>query len=96
MAWVLDTGAADYLVKPFSQTELAARILAAQCQLLYPFPGGPLGRSFALGDLSIDCARRTVSVAGEPVELTVIEYAVLYELAGHPPRVLNQGVCYRC
>ena len=42
--------------------------------------------------MSIDYARRLVSVAGEPVELTATEYAVLYELAVHAPRVLNQRV----
>ena len=92
VARALDMGAADYLVKPFSQTELAARIRAALRKRLEPFPGEPSGGSYAVNDLSIDYARRLVAVAGEPVELTATEYAVLYELAAHAPRVLNQSV----
>ena len=78
-------GAADYLVKPFSPTELAARIRAALCQRLEPFRG-------IFGILSIDYAQRRVTLAGEPVDLTATEYAVLYQLAVHAPRVLSQSV----
>ena len=92
VARALDMGAADYLVKPFSQTELAARIRAALRKRIDPFHGQPSDGSYALGGLTIDYAVRAVSVAGEPVELTATEYAVLYELAVHAPRVLNQRV----
>ena len=88
----LDMGAIDYLVKPFSQTELAARIRAALRRRLEPFVGEPSGGSFAVDGLSIDYARRRVAVDGEPVELTATEYALLYELAVHAPRVLSQSV----
>ena len=92
VARALDMGAADYLVKPFSQTELAARIRAALRKRLEPFAGEPSVGSHSVGGLNIDYARRMVSVAGEPVELTATEYAVLYELAVHAPRVLNHSV----
>ena len=92
VARALDMGAADYLVKPFTQTELAARIRAALRKRLEPFPGEPSDGSFDLGELSIDYAQRQVSLAGEPVELTATEYAVIYELAVHAPRLLNQRV----
>ena len=92
VARALDMGAADYLVKPFSQTELAARIRAALRKRLEPFPGESSGGSYAVGGLSIDYARRRVLVDGESVELTATEYAVLYELAVHAPRVLNRSV----
>ncbi len=88
VARALDMGATDYVVKPFSQTELAARIRAALRRGLEPGQGEP-SAPYAVGGLSIDYARRRVAVAGEPVELTATEYAVLYQLAVHAPRVLN-------
>ncbi len=92
LARALDMGADDYLVKPFSQTELAARIRAALRKRLEPFPGEPSGGSYSVGGLSIDYAVRRAAVDGEAVELTATEYAVLYELAVHAPRVLNHSV----
>ncbi len=92
VARALDMGAADYLVKPFSQTELAARIRAALRKRLEALPGEEPGGSRALGGLSIDYAQRMVAVDGETVELTATEYAVLYELAVHAPLVLSQSV----
>ncbi len=91
VARALDMGAADYLVKPFSQTELAARIRAALRKRMEPLPGEP-SVSFSKEGLSIDYAQRKVALDGEPVELTATEYAVLYELAVHAPRVLNQSL----
>ena len=84
-------GAADYVVKPFSPSELVARIRAALRSRLEPFEGQWSG-SYAVAGLSIDYAQRQVTVEGKPVELTAKEYAVLYELAVHAPRVLNHQV----
>ena len=84
-------GRADYLGSPFSPTELAARIRAALRKRL----GALAGESSAPYDvegLSIDYAQRRVALAGEPVELTATEYAVLYHLSVHAPRVLSQNV----
>ena len=86
VARAFDMGAADYLVKPFSHSELAARIRAALRRGQEPSPGEPTV-SFAVGELNIDYARRRVTLAGEPVELTAMEYAVLYQLAAQAPRV---------
>ena len=91
VARAFDMGAADYVVKPFSPTELNARIRAALRKRLEPSLGEPSG-PFAAGGLSIDFARRQVAVDGAPVELTATEYAVLYELAVHAPRVLTHQV----
>ena len=52
------------------------------------FPGDPSG-SYAVDGLNIDFAQRRVAVDGAPVELTATEYALLYELAAHAPRVLT-------
>ncbi len=91
VARALDVGAADYLVKPFSPTELAARIRAALRKRLEPFQGEPSGH-YAAGGLGIDYALRRVTLDGEPVELTATEYAVLYELTVHAPRTLTHTV----
>ena len=80
IARALDNGAADYLVKPFSSTELAARIRAAIRNQMGPRLVVPT-EPFLMGDLKIDYARRRVSIAGQPVELTRIEYLLLQELS---------------
>ena len=91
VARAFDMGAADYVVKPFSPTELAARIRAALRRRLEPLEGEPPA-PYQAGELSIDYAQRRAAVAGEPVELTATEYAVLYELAAHAPRVLTHNM----
>jgi PAS domain S-box-containing protein len=91
VARALDMGASDYLVKPFSPTELAARIRAALRQRLEPFAGEP-AQAYRHRRLAIDFAKRRASLAGEAVELTATEYALLYELAVHAPRVLSHAM----
>ena len=91
IARAFDMGATDYVVKPFSPTELAARIRAALRRLGEPFQGEPSG-PYATGVLSIDYAERLVTVAGDPLDLTATEYSVLYELAVHAPRVLTHSM----
>ncbi len=91
VARALDMGAADYIVKPFSPTELAARIRAAlrkRVEPQGPEPSGP----YDSGELQIDYATRRVTLRGRPVELTATEYAVLYELSVNAPRVLTHTV----
>ena len=82
IAKALEAGAADYIVKPFSPTELTARVRAALRKRSGPQP-------FVLGDLAIDYARRRVSVAGRPVRLTVTEYELLRLLSVNAGRVLT-------
>ncbi len=81
----LDLGAADYMVKPFSPGELAARIRAALRKRAQLHPTDPYVR----GDLEIDYAEHTVTLAGRPVRLTAIEYRTLAELAANAGRVLT-------
>ena len=76
----LDAGAADYIVKPFSASELTARVRAALRRREGAEP-------FVLGALAIDYERRRVSVAGRAVTLTRTEYELLRALsldAGRP------------
>ena len=80
IARALERGAADYLVKPFSATELTARIQAALRK-----QAGP--ETFALGDLAVDYEARRVTVAGRPVRLTATEYELLRLLAVNAGRV---------
>ena len=81
----LDMGAADYIVKPFSPMELGARIRAALRKREVPEPADP----FVLGDLAVYFRDRRVTLAGEPVPLTAIEYRLLAELAANAGRVLT-------
>ncbi len=75
-----DNGATDYVVKPFSPSELTARIRAI---LRNRTPSGHAMPSepFVMGDLKIDYARRRVTVAGKPLDLTRIEYLLLQDLS---------------
>ena len=90
VARAFDMGAADYVVKPFSPTELSARIRAALRRRAVPEPVEP-SEPYLKGDLAIDYAERRVTVAGRPVELTGIEYRMLAELSASGGRVLTNG-----
>ena len=78
----LDAGAADYIVKPFSPSELTARVRAALRRQAEPKP-------FRLADLSIRYDERLVTVDGRPVALTVTEFEVLRVLSSHAGRVVT-------
>ena len=69
----LDAGADDYLTKPFKAGEMLARIRAVMRRLL-PQNDGAV---FAVGKLSVDIGKRSVTVKGRAVHLTPIEYAIL-------------------
>ncbi len=88
VARAFDRGATDYVVKPFSPTELAARIRAALRRRLEPDQGEPSAR-YAVDGLAIDFGARRATLDGELLELTAMEYAVLDELASRAPRVLT-------
>jgi DNA-binding response OmpR family regulator len=81
----LDSGADDYLVKPFSVGELAARVRAV-LRRRQPFGGDVL----RLGDLVLDHAAREVLLAGRPVALTPREYELLRLFLRHPRQVLTR------
>ena len=88
IARALEAGADDYIVKPFSPTELTARIRAVLRRRAAPVP-------FALGALAIDYDQRRVTVAGRRVELTATEYELLRVLAQDAGRVLTHETLLR-
>ena len=88
IARAFDMGAADYVVKPFSPMELAARIRATLRKRAAPELAEP-SEPYVRGDLTVDYARRRVTVAGNPVALTAIEYRMLVELSVNAGRALT-------
>ena len=88
VARALEGGAADYIVKPFSPTELIARIRAALRR--WAAPG-----LLVLGELTIDHEQRRVTLAGRPLELTVTEYNLLRVLSLKAGRVLTYDALLR-
>lgn len=85
----LDTGADDYLVKPFDNAELLARLRA-----IIRRRAGQLRSSLDIGDVRIDTAARTVTRAGTPVTLTAHQYLVLEYLALHRGQVVTRTALY--
>jgi two-component system KDP operon response regulator KdpE len=84
----LDAGADDYLTKPFSMEELRARIQAVLRRVALE-PATTPAATITVGDLVIDLANRVVSVAGDEVHLTPIEYDILRLLATHPGKIIT-------
>lgn len=87
----LETGADDYLAKPFGIREFVARVRAL---LRRPRPlagaGGEAGKAVTIHGVEIDPARRRVRVGGDEVELTTQEFKLLHLLATHPGIVFSR------
>jgi DNA-binding response OmpR family regulator len=83
----LDLGADDYLVKPFSPGELAARVRSV---LRRARPASPEPAADA-GPLVLDTAAREITVDGSPVELTAREFDLLAFLVAHPRQVFSRA-----
>jgi len=81
----LDSGADDYLVKPFAFAELLARLRA-----LARRPGAPRPAVLEVGDLRLDPASREVRRGTEPIELTPKEFALLEALMRRPGEALTR------
>ncbi len=84
IARALEVGASDYVLKPFSPTELVARVRAA-LRRHWAEPAQP----YVLGALTIDYAERQVTVSGRQVRLTPIEYGLIHTLSVNAGRVVT-------
>ena len=85
----LDTGADDYVVKPFDLHELLARLRA-----LIRRSAGQTRNALEIGDVLIDTTARTVTRAGAAIELTAREYALVEFLALHRGEVVTRTMLY--
>jgi DNA-binding response OmpR family regulator len=83
----LNLGADDYVAKPFGLQELLARIKAV-LRRRYPTAGAPPPLTF--GDVLVDPAAKTVTRAGQPVELTAQEFKLLAHFLAHPGRTFSR------
>jgi DNA-binding response OmpR family regulator len=86
----LELGADDYITKPFSMREFRSRVKAVlrRSDLLREEQRDE--EPLTAGDLSIDFAKRTVEIRGEPVRLTYVEFEILSILARNPGRVFSR------
>jgi DNA-binding response OmpR family regulator len=82
----LDSGADDYMVKPFALAELSARLRALLRR------GRPHESTLHVGDLQMDTVRRTVRRAGQSIDLKPKEYALLEFLMRHSDRPVTRSL----
>ena len=77
----LELGADDYVTKPFDLNVLLARVKAVLRRFEQTSPATPVSGSLDIGDLMIDPAAHTVIVAGQPIDLSPLEFGLLHALA---------------
>lgn len=88
----LELGADDYMTKPFSLREFRSRVKAAlrRAGMTADGQGGPADRTIEAGSVVIDPGKRAVTVDGEAITLTFMEFEILMALAAEPGHVLTR------
>ena len=93
--FALDSGANDYITKPFGTAELLARVRAALRTNRHTYQTAAPSSTFTVDDLLIDYDRRQVSVAGKLIHFTQTEYNILSLLSQHTGKVLTYSTIIR-
>jgi DNA-binding response OmpR family regulator len=88
----LELGADDYITKPFSVREFRSRVKAVLRRAALAKSDDPGREPLEDGDLLIDFDKRGVTLAGEAVRLTYVEFEILTTLARNPGRVYNRTI----
>ncbi|WJY27533.1 MULTISPECIES: response regulator transcription factor [Sporosarcina] len=88
---VLQMGADDYMTKPFHQEEVAARVAV---QLRKSAGAEPPSAELAWRDLAVDTDKLTVTLSGEPLQLTNAEFDILTLLLRHPEKAFSKKEIY--
>ena len=89
----LELGADDYITKPFSMKEMAARVRAVLRRANpEPLSSPESGEDepVTLGDLSVDPVKRAVKVRGRSVDMTAAQFSILYKMISSPGRVFSR------
>ena len=85
----LDSGADDYLTKPFAIGELMARVRAVMRRVSQAETRASRQEAISSGDLNVDFEHRRVTLKGQPVKLTPTEFTLLEQLVSRPDVVVN-------
>ena len=86
----LDSGADDYIAKPFGMLEMVARIKAVLRRCAAPRPSEDVGEIIRIGRLEVNQLEHKVSVGGSEVVLTLKEYELLRKFLQHPGIVFSR------
>ena len=88
----LELGADDYITKPFSMREFRSRVKAVLRRAELSRNGDVVDEQLVHDDLTIDFAKRSVELRGEPIRLTYVEFEILSALARSPGRVFSRSM----